>query len=275
LDTSLDRKGRKIMFAPDCPREIDDETGHELILFPEDTKLRQGLFHTKVEHPSKNNLYIYDALYEYLMEPGQVVLDPMAGAGSCMWLARHGINVMLIELGDAFYELLQENRIGFEGNISIIHGDCRKILPFPPTIDHMVFSPPYANAIKVNEGMPMYEDEQRSIAEGIRNFVDNKPGNLSNMNDFYFNQAMRDIYKRLFASLKPDGTMTFILKDHYAAKKRVRVTEQHVRMAVWAGFDTFEWHKRRAVGSLFGFYNKQHGAGSVEEEDIVIMKKPL
>lgn len=261
------------MFAPDYSR---NDQGH--IIFPTDTALRQKLFTEKVEHPSKNNLYIYDALFHYLMKPGETLLDPMAGSGSAMWIARHGVTVLLIELGDKFLELLRTNKPGFEGNIVLVQGDCRKVMPFPATIDHIVFSPPYANQLKMNKGLVFdavdAKGEHRSILEGMQEFVADVPGNLGLMTDFYFNQAMQDVYRKCYASLKPGGTMTFILKDHYAAKKRVRMTEHHVRMAHRAGFEVFEWHKRVAIGSLFGHWSRLKGVGSVDDEDIVTMKKP-
>jgi hypothetical protein len=85
--------------------------------------------------------------------------------------------------------------------------------------------------------------------------------------------AMKDVYSKCFISVKPGGTMTFIIKDHIVKGGRVRVTEFHVRLAAQAGFELYEWHKREAIGSLFGHWNKQRGAGAVEDEDIVIMRK--
>lgn len=267
------------MFAEQYPR---NDQGY--ILFPSDRALRQKLYIEKVEHPASNNLYIYDALYEHLMKPGETLLDPMAGSGSAMWLARHGLTVMLIELGDKFLSLLRTNKPGFEGNIILVQGDCRKVMPFPGAIDHIVFSPPYANQLKAGQSATITDEQTgekvtygnyATIRAGMDAFADEDvPGNLGVMTDFYFNQAMQDVYRKCFASLKPGGTMTFILKDHYAARKRVRVSEHHVRMAHLAGFEVFEWHKREAIGSLFGYYNAQHGAGHVDDEDIVICKKP-
>lgn len=261
------------IFAPNYSRFVDDR-GFEIIHFPTDTALRKDLFAEKVEHPSKNNLYIYEALANYLMQPGDILLDPMAGAGSAMWVARKGIKVVLIELSPVFVEQLRVNQSGFTGSISILEGDCRKILPLPGC-DHIVFSPPYSNQIKVNKGMAVYEEDKRGIAKGIEAFAADDPGNLGTMTDFWFNQAMTDVYQKCFDSLKPGGAMTFILKDHIVKGERVRVSEHHVRLAVRAGFMPDEWYRREAIGALFGRYNKSKGVGAVEDEDIIIMRRPV
>ena len=254
-------------FAEQYPRLADG-----IIDIPDDKGLRQALFLRKVEHPAKNNLYLLDAITDYLTKPGDRVLDPMAGGGSTMYVARKDRSVTLIELEPAFVELLYENRPGFTGEITIIPGDCRKILPIPGTFDLIMFSPPYANQLKASKGAAVYDPEQRGIAQGIVDFVTH-PDNLSKLSEFWFNQAMSDVYERCLASLKPTGYMVIIIKDQMRNRERVRYAEQHSRMAMRLGFELAEWHQHKHIGKLWGFYNIKHGIEQVEEEDILMFRR--
>jgi DNA modification methylase len=263
------------MFAPDLRREIND-AGKSIIIFPDDTALRKGLFPNWIEHPAKNNLFIYQYLAEYLMEPGQNVLDPMGGAGSVMALARLGFKTFLIEINPKFYDIDLLNAAHMsndlrEGHITTLFGDCAEILPLPG-MNHIIFSPPYSNQLHDDKSGTM-DTYDSKVGTAIRDFIDNNPGNLGNMRDFFFDHAMRNIYKKCFDSLVPGGTMSFILKDHIKAAKRIRVTEHHVRLASRAGFVLHDWFQRESIGGIFGRINKSKGQEIVEEEDIVIMVK--
>jgi hypothetical protein len=264
-------------FAPELPRKIN-QSGKEVIIFPDDANLRAGLFKTKGKEVRRNNLHIYLHLAKYLMEPGERILDPMGGAGSVMILSTQGFKTFLIEINSAFYDIVVVNAGALSnsltgGSVSCIPGDCRFVLPMPG-MDHIIFSPPYANQLHDDTSGTMDTYEQK-MGDNIRTFIDKSPGNLGNMRDFFFDKAMTDVYTKCFASLRPGGTMTFIIKDHIKAKKRVRVTEHHVRLSARAGFMLHEWHQRESIGGIFGRINKSKGQEIVEEEDIVIMRKPL
>ena len=257
-------------FAPDYTR---NEEG--LIMFPDDRSLRRQLFPNKVEHPAKNNLYMLQELVLHLSEPGDIILDPMAGAGSMMWMARHDRKMWLIELQPTYAELQRQNRAAFDGEITLFEGDCRKILPFPPIIQAVIFSPPYSNQIKLNAGMEVYDEEgaRGDFAKGLAEFVSH-PDNLSKLNDFQFDRAMTDIYRRIFESLKPGGFMCCVIKDQMKKGQRVMFGLQHVRIAIRVGFTTYEWHKRHAIGALFGRYNLKQGIAQVTDEHMLILQKP-
>lgn len=253
-------------FASQYPRNNE---GH--IQFPNDRTLRQDLFLEKVEHPAKNNLYVLDELANHLTNPGDVILDPMAGGGSIMYVAKQR-RVICLEIEPEFIRLLNINKEGFPGSIVVIDGDCRKLLPLAG-INAIIFSPPYSNMIKANKGMPQYDEEQRSIAKGIESFVQH-PDNLSKLPDFWFNQAMIEVYQKCFTSLVPGGHMAIIIKDHIVKGKRVAVGTRHSQVAIRLGFELAEWHKREFIGGLFGAYNKKQGLAVVEDEDIIIFRRP-
>lgn len=257
------------VFAEQYPR---DETG--IIVIPDDTQLRRDIYLHKVEHPSKNSLYLLDEIVKYCTEPGDLVLDCMAGAGSLMYTARLSRDIVLIELEPKFIELLLENRKGFTGQISILPGDCRKLLPMPAVFDLIVFSPPYANSIKANTGAAVYDPEKRGIALGIVDFVSH-PDNLSRLSEFMFNRAMKEVYSKCHQSLKPGGWMAIIIKDNIRNNTRVELSLQTVRICAELGFSPTEWHKHKHIGKLWGNYNRNRGVMTVEDEDIILFRKPL
>lgn len=258
---------RKV-FAEQYPR---DEAG--IIQIPDDTDLRQDTYLHKVEHPAKNNMLMLDEIVKYCTEPGALILDPMAGAGSLMYTARLGRSMVLIELEKEFCKLLLLNKQGFTGNITILPGDCRKLLPMPSVFDLIVFSPPYANSIKANTGAAVYDPEKRRIAQGILDFVSH-PDNLSKLNEFMFNRAMKDVYSKCFQSLKPGGWMVIIIKDNIRNDTRVELSLQTVRICAELGFSPTEWYKHKHIGKLWGNYNRNRGVKTVEDEDIIMFRRP-
>jgi DNA modification methylase len=270
LSGGLRHKG-DAMFADQYPK---NGKGH--ILFPSDRTLRQDIFIEKVEHPAKNNLHMLSDIVEYLTEPGALVLDPMAGAGSTMYTARLGREIYLIELELAFYELLAKNVLGFTGTINITHGDCRDVIPHitQDSIDLVMFSPPYSNQIKANTGLAVYDDAQRTIAQGIRDFV-SSPKNLSVLNNFMFDRQMTKIYQLCFSVLKPGGYIAIIIKDQYRAGVRIEFGLMHMKLMSRAGFIPHEWYQREAIGQLHGRRNLARGIKQVEDEHILMLRKPL
>jgi len=127
-----------------------DENG--LILYPDDSEWRRSIFPEKVfRHPAKANLHIISDVVDYTTEPGDTVMDIMAGTGSIMIAAMRDRRVVCIELEEGYQKLLFEGRQRIEelypdarDIITILCGDCRDFLPIP--VNHILFSPPYCLA---------------------------------------------------------------------------------------------------------------------------------
>ena len=81
----------------------------QLLKFPSDASYRKSTFAEGVmEHPAKANLYLYyEECVKYLSEPGDTVMDIMAGAGSILVGARLGRQVVAIELQDHYMQLIK------------------------------------------------------------------------------------------------------------------------------------------------------------------------
>lgn len=268
------------IFAAQYPR---DSSG--LILFPRDSEYRQQLFPKLVKHPAKNNLFMIDAIIDYITTVGDTILDPMAGTGSLMIAASKVRRVILIELEEPFVDNIRLHKNRFGDNITVIQGDCRKVLPLGHSVDAVIFSPPYGQTL--NRGnLDELEDDlaagtpkannYRSWARwsyGVADFS-RHPDNIARLSEFWQWLALEDIYNKCAATLKPGGILTLITKDHYLKDERVPWALMHHRRCIKAGLVPIDWFKREAVGMYFGRFLLSKGVKQVVEEDIMMFRKP-
>jgi len=106
-------------------------------------------------HPAKMNLNLLRHVLEAHTDPGDVVLDPMAGTGSTVVLAamlgRHGIAV---EYEPHFCDMIRENiklatpqnTFTKKGGMSCTQGDARELSKLLNESDAIITSPPYGKA---------------------------------------------------------------------------------------------------------------------------------
>lgn len=139
------------VFAPEYPRS---EEGW--VRFPSDVEYRREVFPVEVnKHTAKANVFLIQSCIEYVSEPGQTILDPMAGTGTLMIGALVGRTVINIEISPKFYALqelardrLAEIAPGSDNYIMLLNQPCQLVLPIPHWVDHIIFSPPYAGIMK-------------------------------------------------------------------------------------------------------------------------------
>lgn len=108
-------------------------------------------------HPAKMNLNLLRWILVTYTEPGEVVLDPMAGTGSTIILAsilgRHGVAV---EYEPRFCDMIRENieltkrqtTLKPKGRMTCIQGDARELSKLLGESDAIVTSPPYSESRK-------------------------------------------------------------------------------------------------------------------------------
>lgn len=258
------------LFAAQYPR-----TPEGWIQFPwTDKPIREHAFSNSIKHPSPQSIYLIEELVNYVSEPGQTIMDIMAGSGTILWAITLGRKVIAIELEPEFHQLQKEtlvrlSEISTPSSLvlemgTLINADCRDLLPLP--CDHIIFSPPYADSMKhTSKGIRAYQD------------IDNKyvlsDKNLGNMPAFFFNQTMESIYQKCFQSIRPGGTLTVIIKDQMEQGKRIYHGNWAVGVCIKAGFVIKDWFKRYAPTGMAQI-NKAKGAGAVWDEDIIILRKP-
>lgn len=259
-------------FAPDYPR-----TPEGWIQFPSERGigLRQDIFPPAVsEHPAKFNIYMLKSIIESFTEPGDTVMDIMAGTGTIMIGALSGRNIICIELEEWYQEIIQMGKENIEltatGWITLLKGDCRDFLPIP--VNHIIFSPPYAQILK---GKGMDDDKWKTMSYSHKHQDDYSanPRNVGNLNRFIYNQVMGKIYGLCYDSIIPGGTMTVVLKDYMKQGKRVYLSSWLKKVCLGFGFSVFAWYKREAMGSGYQDVWRGKGVTTVDDEDIVVFRK--
>lgn len=255
------------------------------VVFPEDSGLRKAHFPQEVMgHPAKANLYMIESIVEYVSEPGDMIIDPMSGTGSIMVAAVMGRPVVCIEVEEGYHQLQRRALDEFtvvnpelRGLITLIHGDCMKILPLP--CNHVVFSPPYAGILKMKGGA--VRESTRSLAGSYKDTIQDYSTNRDNvgtLNKFLYNQVMEKVYRLCLESIRPGGTMTIILQDYYGKeygeRKRIYLSDWLLRCCIKMGFQQDAWFKRKASGTGFKRLWASRGYDVVEDEDIVVFRRP-
>jgi len=285
IKTGRQRRRRLYLVTAISPREFASEYPRNeegLILFPSDTQYRKELFPFLIlsDHPAKANIYLVQAIVEYVSGPGETIMDIMTGTGTIMTAALIGRRVVCIEIEDEYCSIIEQGiesleRIapGIGEMITLIPGDCSKVLPVYG-VDHIIFSPPYANIMKTSATAKVSQLMKDKGEMGFRQYS-KSPDNIGNLNEFLYHQKMELIYKRALESLEPGGTLTIIIKDHMEQGKRVFLGNRAERDCTKAGYELVARYKWLPHGSVFTGIRKGKGDLVVEDEDIIILRRPL
>lgn len=266
-------------FAPEYPINEDG-----LILFPKDSDYRKELFPLLKldEHPAKANIYLVQAIVEYVSEPEETIMDIMAGTGTIMTAALIGRRVVCIDIEEDYIRILEQGAESLEAiapgvgeMITIIEGDCLKLLPLQ-IADHIIFSPPYANIMRKTGGKTgkMLDALSReTLGEGMLKYSKH-PDNIGNLNEFLYHQKMERIYKKTLDSLPVGGTLTIIIKDHIEKGQRMFLGERAKRDCIRAGYEEVGHYKWLPPGTVYTSMMRARGDFVVDDEDIIILRKP-
>lgn len=250
-----------------------------LILFPKDSNYRKELFPLLKldDHPAKANVYLVQAIVEYVSEPEETVMDIMAGTGTIMTAALIGRRVVCLDIEDDYVKILEQGAESLEAiapgigdMITIIGGDCLKLLPLPIT-DHIIFSPPYANIMKKSPILDKLSRE--TLGKGMITYSKH-PNNIGNLNEFLYHQKMEKIYKKTFESLPAGGTLTIIIKNHIDKGKEMMISERAERDCIRLGFEPVAWYKWLPPGTIYTSFMRARGDLVVDEENIIILRRP-
>jgi len=68
--------------------------------------------------------------------------------------------------------------------------------------------------------------------------------------------------------------MTIIIKDRMVAGKRVALSARAARDCERLGFEMVEWNKWLARGGGYAAINRAHGLETVDDEDLITLRKP-
>lgn len=234
-----------------------------------------------MQHPAKANLFMIEEIVKHVSEIGDTILDIMAGTGSILVAALLDRRVVLIDVEEGYHRLQKEAVAKLtvaspeiSTQATLLLGDCLAFLPLPG-VDHIIFSPPYGTSMQRRKDPKADSDKylSGSYKEGLADYSASHK-NVGRMSEFLYNRTMKNIYTKCFDCLPTGGTMTIILKDHMKAGKRIRLSDWALRCCVRAGFELFEWHKRHSPGTGYLKLWKSKGYEVVEDEDIIIVRRP-
>jgi DNA modification methylase len=264
----------KKVFAPTTP--IDSRGWY--LFNQRDAEYRKTLFPEEaIKHPAKANLFMIQALVEYLTEPGDMLIEPFGGTGSIMVAALLGRQVTLIELEVTFQDLilkgiekLETYAPGIGTQIMLIPGNCNAVMPIPDFADCCITSPPYAQAL-MSAGTDKFTRE--TLGTEISTYTQS-PDNIGKLNNFYYNHKMEEVYRKLYATIKPGGSICIIIKDRISDGKRVGLVDWLIRCCVGIGWQFEENFKWFPQGTAYTAIHRSQGLETVDEEDLVIFRKP-
>ena len=250
------------------------------IKFPRDDNYRKELFPPEVNtHPAKANVFLVQAIIEYVSEPDDTILDIMAGTGTILVGALIGRKVICVEISKKFstiqseaVKILEDIAPGISERVMCVNLPCQIYLPILNVANHIIFSPQYAGILVTKA-----TDRLTLEKQGKYDFVEYSKGilNLGTMSDFVWAEEMEKIYKKCYESLTTPSSMTLIIKDHIRKGKRTGLTQRAINSCVKLGFkynpeEHFKWI---APGMVYTHFRKARGEEVVEDEDIVVLRK--
>jgi len=260
-------------FAPGLPRNSEG-----WIILPDDVQWRKELFPPGVmKHLAKMQLHLEQAIYQYVSKPGDTILDPMAGTGTVMIAALEGRTVITIDIEAGYHELQKQvytHILKSHPNMAPciqLHGNCKLLLPI--TCNHIIFSPPYADALKPSKKLTgIVADKYRVSEEEFVRYAQTT-GNVGMHNTFLYNRDMEKVYKLCYQSLQPGGTMSIIIKDRIREGKRVYFSKWISRVCHQIGFKDYAWFKTEMMGGLWQDIRRSEDLDTVDDEDTIIYIK--
>ena len=250
------------------------------VRFPSDSDYRKKMFPPEVnKHPAKANVFLVQSIIEYVSEPGDMLMDIMAGSGTIMVGTLIGRDVICVEISDKFHniqkvalEYLEKIAPGSADHISLVNMPCQVYLPIPNLANHIIFSPQYAGIMKTKGTDSWNVDTGYDFAEYSKS-----PLNLGTMSEFLWMKEMEKVYKKCYNTLTTPGSMTLIIKDHMCQGERVQLTNRAIQSCVDVGFsyNPSEHFKWAAPGMPYTSARRAKGIEVVDDEDIVVLRKQL
>lgn len=272
-----------------------------------DLALRYRYFSREsLAHPAKLHLGLLAWLLDRYTKPGDTIADPMAGMGSTAYAALLQRHVILREIEPRWLTFAKQNaeiilRAGgmFAGSIDVAQSDAR--LPWDYEADHILFSPPYANAVAATPAAKgMTSHQIRTRLSGVEGGYDkawdrllraydagaggcaaaylmhygSHPAQIGHWRGDRYWVAMDAVYARARDALRPNGRMILVIKDHIRRGVQIRVADQTVALCESLGFALIARHARRVHPlSLWQRRRKERGELIVEDEDVLVFAR--
>ena len=230
-------------------------------------------------HGARYNMHLYLDLVEEFTQPGELILDPFGGVGSCLAAATLGRRVVMIEVEPWIFQIAEYNRRklikehgALDDNMIHLLGDSRQLLPI--SCDIVITSPPYSDVMKKPDKSEKEWVDKYFGSTAAQGYGDseaqlgNKPWGLQRF-------ELKKVWQGCYDSLPPGGRMITITKDSIKNKKRVEIGAGTVLACLDIGFELEEHRKaNRRMTALQASHLKEPGYNPVLHEDVNIFRKP-
>ena len=258
------------------------------------------------KHPAKMSIPVLLWIVQRYTKRGDMILDPMAGAGTTMLACWLGRNCVLVELEQKFVDMCNASweklrrmppALGFEmGHCEIRQGDARQLAGV--LVDVVIFSPPYSDVIRRgNSGGPgasgkgkppsclaCYSEDPSNIGNlpyGDIDVVIASPlteakENIGNTKGDTYLRAMRIVYQQCYRCLKPHGLMILVVKPCIRNQQVIHLERDTQKLCESVGFTFLEEHYRRLTHMTFWrtlYYSKHPKVERVDKEFILVFRK--
>ncbi|KAA3613324.1 MAG: hypothetical protein DWQ05_17700 [Calditrichaeota bacterium] len=163
-------------------------------------------------HPAKFPEDLIERYIKNFTQPGDWVLDPMAGTGSALIAAKSCERKACgIELNPEFVNIAN-TRFEKPAEVRLIQGDAAKHQSYKdiPAMDYCITSPPYWDMLRMRGA----ETQKKRKDAGLQRWYSENPHDAGNIADYQtFVDLLKDVYRLVAQKLKPDSYMTVIVKN--------------------------------------------------------------
>ena len=268
------------------PNTVSHPGPGEPVTFARDHHLRRhlGFAEATFEHKAKLNLNWLAWLLNEHMDPGSVILDPMAGTGSILLAALNQHPTLAGDVEPYWSRLLSCNGLRIRRRHLIVapiltaRWDAAR-LPLPDaSLDAIVTSPPYFDLFSNwNRKQANYLDGNHVGPNGL-SYGDHarQIGNLHVYEDYL--RAMRGVYLECKRVLRPGGKLILSLGNKVRNGRIVPVTEDTRALVAANGFDLLATHDRKTIPSRWRRIHDQRTGDDypmITVETAIVFQKPI
>lgn len=231
-------------------------------------------------HHAKFNLNLVQAILDRFSDPGDLVLDPMAGSGSIFVGLLTGRKVIAGDVESQWARLLSVNQISLARQSIIAFAtpglacrwDAAKLPLAGGHVDLCVTSPPYFDTFSDWDASSNILEERHNehgLSYGIHAA---QIANLHIYEDYL--RAMRGVYAECWRVLGPGKKLVLIVKDVIRNGRRVPVVADNETLARAQGFSFLERFNVPARGTRFRNVNRvKIGQAAPAIEPVLVFEK--
>ena len=252
--------------------------------FPRDHHLRRLFFvEQSFTHKARTNLLWLSWLLDRVVEPGNLVLDPMGGTGSILFAAVKGYPTITGELEAHQAKIQHANTLKIR-NQTLINApaqdarwDAAKLPLTSQSVPAIVTSPPYYDMFSNWNRHSTGRNERQDHIGPTGSCYGFHPAQIGNLHVYEkYLETMRAVYRECWRVLKPGGTLVLIIGDRVKNKRRVPIVDDTAVLCQANGFTLLEQYNRRTIPSHFRNIHAGKNGDQyprIEEESALVLRK--